>query len=70
AATAYVTDNAPATPEVLAQAAIQSYQTAYLWGAGFFAIGAVTAALLFRRRNQGLALHHTPEASAEPVLAH
>jgi EmrB/QacA subfamily drug resistance transporter len=70
AATAYVTDNTPATPEVLAQAAIQSYQTAYLWGAGFFAIGAVTAALLFRRRNQGLALHHTPEASAEPVLAH
>lgn len=70
AATAYVTDNAPPTPEVLAQAAIQSYQTAYLWGAGFFAIGAVTAALLFRRRNQGLALHHTPEASAEPVLAH
>ncbi|MGG7450309.1 MFS transporter [Plantibacter sp. T3] len=70
AATAYVTDNAPPTPEVLAQAAIQSYQTAYFWGAGFFAVGAVTAALLFRRRNQGLALHHAPEASAEPVLAH
>lgn len=70
AATSYVTDNAPATPEVLAQAAIQSYQTAYFWGAGFFAVGAVTAALLFRRRNQGLALHHAPEASAEPVLAH
>jgi EmrB/QacA subfamily drug resistance transporter len=70
AATAYVTDNAPPTPEVLAQAAIQSYQTAYFWGAGFFAVGAVTAALLFRRRNQGLALHHAPEASAEPALAH
>lgn len=70
AATAYVTDNAPPTPEVLAQAAIQSYQTAYFWGAGFFAVGAVTAALLFRRRNQGLALHHAPEASTEPVLAH
>ena len=70
AATAYVTDNAPPTPEVLAQAAIQSYQTAYFWGAGFFAVGAVTAALLFRRRTQGLALHHAPEASAEPVLAH
>ena len=70
AATAYVTDNTPPTPEVLAQAAIQSYQTAYFWGAGFFAVGAVTAALLFRRRNQGLALHHAPEASAEPVLAH
>lgn len=70
AATSYVTDNAPPTPEVLAQAAIQSYQTAYFWGAGFFAVGAVTAALLFRRRNQGLALHHAPEASAEPVLAH
>ncbi len=70
AATAYVTDNAPPTAEVLAQAAIRSYQTAYFWGAGFFAVGAVTAALLFRRRNQGLALHHAPEASAEPVLAH
>jgi len=70
AATGYITDNAPATPEVLAQAAIQSYQTAYIWGAGFFAIGAVTAALLFRRRSQGLALHHTPDEAAEPVLAH
>ncbi|WP_082456059.1 MULTISPECIES: MFS transporter [unclassified Plantibacter] len=70
AATAYVTDNAPPTAEVLAQAAIHSYQTAYFWGAGFFAVGAVTAALLFRRRNQGLALHHAPEASTEPVLAH
>ncbi|HXH34906.1 MAG TPA: MFS transporter [Plantibacter sp.] len=70
AATNYVTDNAPPTPEVLAQAAIQSYQTAYFWGAGFFAVGAVTAALLFRRRNQGLALHHTPDEAAEPVLAH
>ncbi|WP_285036879.1 MFS transporter [Plantibacter sp. ME-Dv--P-095] len=70
AATAYVTDNAPPTAEVLAQAAIRSYQTAYFWGAGFFAAGAVTAALLFRRRNQGLAVHHAPEASTEPVLAH
>ncbi|WP_228506526.1 MFS transporter [Plantibacter sp. VKM Ac-2880] len=70
AATAYVTDNAPPTAEVLAQAAIHSYQTTYFWGAGFFAVGAVTAALLFRRRNQGLALHHAPEASTEPVLAH
>ncbi|WP_437383708.1 MFS transporter [Plantibacter flavus] len=71
AATAYVTDNAPATPAVLAEAAIRSYQTAYVWGAGFFALGAILAALLFRRRGQGLSLHHAPEEpAAEPVLAH
>lgn len=70
AATSYVADNAPPTKDVLAQAAIHSYQTAYFWGAGFFAIGAITAALLFRRRSHGLALHHTPDEAAEPVLAH
>lgn len=71
AATNYIADQASATPEVLAQAAITSYQTAYFWGAGFFVVGAVVSALLFRRRSQGLALHHEPAASvAEPVLTH
>lgn len=50
AATDYVATHLPATPEVMAQAAVESYAVAYWWGAGFFACGAVLAALLFRRR--------------------
>ena len=38
---------------VLADAAIHSYAVAYWWGAGLFAVGAVLAALLFRRRTDG-----------------
>lgn len=69
AAADYVSSNLPATAEVAAQAAIQSYATAYWWGAGFFAFGAVLAAFLFRRRGHGLSLA-TPTVGAEPVLAH
>lgn len=73
AASDYVAAHLPATAEVAAQAAIASYATAYWWGAGFFAVGAVMSALLFRRKGQGLSLanaHHAPAADAEPVLAH
>jgi EmrB/QacA subfamily drug resistance transporter len=38
------------SPAVTAEAAVHGYATAYWWGAGFFATGAVLAALLFRRR--------------------
>jgi len=69
AAADYVSSNLPATAEVAAQAAIQSYATAYWWGAGFFAFGAVLAAFLFRRRGHGLSLA-TPTVGTEPVLAH
>jgi EmrB/QacA subfamily drug resistance transporter len=62
AATDYITTHAPATAAVVADAAITSYAVAYWWGAGFFAFGAVLAALLFRRRSDGLSL-----ASARPV---
>ncbi len=65
ALTDYVASNLPTTPEVMAEAAIHSYSTAYWWGAGFFAFGAVLSALLFRRRGQGLSLSHDP--SAAPV---
>jgi EmrB/QacA subfamily drug resistance transporter len=78
AAANYVADNLPATAEVAAQAAVHSYATAYWWGAGFFAVGAVIAALLFRRRGQGVTVgvavpeeqsgEATPEP--EPVLGH
>lgn len=50
AATAYAASHLPATPEVLAQAAVHSYSVAYWWAAGFFAFGAVMSVLLFRRR--------------------
>ncbi|MEP6480321.1 MAG: MFS transporter, partial [Rhodoglobus sp.] len=74
AATDYLATHTPLTAAIGADAAIASYSTAYLWGAGFFAVGAVMSALLFRRRNQGLSLSHTPvpavTADAEPALAH
>ncbi|MFE1647049.1 MFS transporter [Microbacterium sp. P01] len=74
AAADYLASHTPVTPEVGVQAAIASYATAYWWGAGFFALGAVVSALLFRRRGHGLSLSHTPseatEAPTEPVIAH
>jgi hypothetical protein len=37
-------------PLVRSDAAMRSYDTAFWWSAGFFAVGAVVAALLFRRK--------------------
>jgi len=68
AATNYLTANAGAADSA-AQAAIHSYATAYWWSAGFFAVGAVLAAFLFRRKGHGVSVA-TPTAAAEPVLAH
>ncbi|MBU4465178.1 MAG: MFS transporter, partial [Actinobacteria bacterium] len=72
AAADYLLAHTPVTPEVGVQAAIASYATAYWWGAGFFAVGAVVSALLFRRRGDGPSLSHHPVAAAdaEPVIAH
>lgn len=72
AAADYLAAHSPLTPDVGVQAAITSYATAYWWAAGFFALGAVITAVLFRRRGDGLSLAHTPAAAelAEPVLAH
>jgi EmrB/QacA subfamily drug resistance transporter len=70
AVTAYIADHAPATPGVLADAAIHSYQLVYFVGAGVFGAGAIMAALLFRRRKQGLSLSHTaPIKTAAPSEA-
>ena len=71
AAADYLASHTPVTEAIGTQAAIASYSTAYLWGAGFFAVGAVMSALLFRRRGQGLSLAnaHLAEPTAEPVLA-
>jgi predicted MFS family arabinose efflux permease len=74
AAADYLAAHAPVTPAVAAQAAIASYSTAYWWGAGFFAVGAVMSALLFRRRGQGLSVatsrHPAADAQSEPAIAH
>ena len=71
AAADYVASHLPATAEVAAQAAVTSYATAYWWGAGFFAVGGIIAALLFRRKGQGLSLANAHlAAEAEPVVAH
>jgi EmrB/QacA subfamily drug resistance transporter len=50
AAADYIASHLPVTDQVTADAAVASYATAYWWGAGFFAFGAVLSALLFRRR--------------------
>jgi len=76
ALTAYVTAHAPATPGVLADAAVHSYALVYWVSAGVFTGGAVMSGLLFRRRSQGLALHNAPHTGripvpqSEPVGAH
>ncbi|WP_431277717.1 MFS transporter [Leifsonia poae] len=77
AAADYLASHVPPTAAVAADAAVHSYAVAYWWGAGFFAFGAVLAALLFRRRNQGLSLANantpaagTPDIAPEPVVAH
>ncbi|MCU1446898.1 MAG: Puromycin resistance protein pur8 [Cryobacterium sp.] len=70
AAADYVASHLPATAGVAAQAAVTSYATAYWWGAGFFAVGAVNAALLFRRMGHGLSLSNAHLADADPVVAH
>ena len=59
AAANYVAAHLPSTPTIAAQAAVSSYAAVYWVGAGFFAFGAVLAALLFRRR--------VPVAPAAPV---
>lgn len=74
AATSYVATHLPASALTAAQAAVQSYATAYWWGAGFFAFGGVLSALLFRRRGHGTSLSNpdavAPAGAQDPVLTH
>lgn len=65
AATDYLAAHTPPTGAVLADAAIHSYAVAYWWGAAFFAFGAVLAAVLFRRRGDGLSLATSRPTSSE-----
>ncbi|GAA4665433.1 MFS transporter [Frondihabitans cladoniiphilus] len=78
AATSYLASHVPVSAAVAAEAAVHSYATAYWYGAGFFAFGAVLSVLLFRRRGHGGAHTAAPGGSAhadahsndEPVIAH
>jgi hypothetical protein len=71
AVTDYLVSHAPVTPAVGAEGLIHGYDTAYWICAAVFAGGAILAALVFRRRNQGLALHtahhEAPAPQAQPV---
>jgi hypothetical protein len=40
-------------PLAQADAALRGYHTAFWWAAGFYGVGAVLAAFLFRRKNAG-----------------
>lgn len=66
AAADYLAGHAPLTAAVAAEAAVHSYATAYWWGAGFFAFGAVLAATLFRRMGHGASLSN-PHGHTTPV---
>lgn len=67
----YLTSHAPVTAAVGAESLIRGYDTAYWVCAAIFAGGAIFAALVFRRRGQGLALHTAhqaaPAAEAQPA---
>ncbi len=74
AAAGYVASHLPPTPAVVTDAAVHSYSVAYLWGALFFGVGAIIAALLFRRRSRAVVPVADDTAAAlgapEPAIAH
>ncbi len=63
AVTAYAAGK-PQTADVLAQASVHGYTTAFWWAAGIFAIGAIASGLLYR---PGVPV---VDPAAEPVMAH
>jgi EmrB/QacA subfamily drug resistance transporter len=69
AATDYIAAHTPPTEAVLADAAIHSYTVAYWWGAGLFAVGAVIAATLFRRRGDGPSIAAPRDVDPEAARA-
>ena len=68
ALTGYVSSHLPPTPQVLQEAAVHSYSTAYWFSAGLFAFGAVLSALLYRRRTPTAAVAAS-DAPATPTDA-
>jgi S1-C subfamily serine protease len=63
-AAASIIAGARPTEQLIAQASIHGYTTAFAWAAALFAVGAIVAAALFERGVR------SGEAGAEPVLAH
>jgi EmrB/QacA subfamily drug resistance transporter len=70
AATAYLVGHAPATPGVIAEAAVHSYALVYWVSAGVFAGGAIMAALLFPRRGQDPALNVALYTASTATVPH
>jgi predicted MFS family arabinose efflux permease len=64
AVTTFATDHAPATPAVMAEAAVHGYTTAFWFSAAIFAVGAIATALLLESGAPEL----DPEAA--PAFAH
>jgi len=54
------------TPDVLRQAAVEGYSTAFWWAAGIFALGALVTGALLRPGVQPVHAH----GAAEPAIAH
>ena len=65
ATTDFVTENGPA-PDVLRQAAVEGYVTAFWWAAGIFALGALVCGALLRGDTRPAPAHGGPE----PAPAH
>ncbi|BDZ45774.1 MFS transporter [Naasia aerilata] len=73
AAADYVSGHLPATAATAAHAAVAGYTTAYVWGAGFFLVGGILTALLYRRRGHGVSIAFASAArdnagEPEPVI--
>jgi MFS family permease len=68
AATHYAEDHL-SDPLVKANAALHSYEVAYWWSAGFFAVGVIITALLFRAKRRQTAPAEQVEAPAEAAPA-
>jgi EmrB/QacA subfamily drug resistance transporter len=66
ASTDFVTASGPGA-EVLRQAAVEGYVTAFWWAAGIFALGAIVTASLLRSGVRPVPAHG---ATAEPAVAH
>ena len=64
AAADYVKDHLPPTATVMTNAALQGYNTAYLYAAGIFAVGFLMSILLFRRRRPATVPAHSPATAA------
>jgi EmrB/QacA subfamily drug resistance transporter len=67
AATDFLTDRGPA-PEVLRQAAVEGYTTAFWWAAGIFALGALVSRSLLRSGMRSTPAHGA-HGAAEPAAA-